>query len=32
MGAHPGIDAGPLAFEPTTLTTRPRGQVVWGSK
>ena len=28
IGAHPGIDPGPLALEPTTLTTRPRGQVM----
>ena len=33
IGAHPGIDPGPLALKPTTrLTTRPRGQVVRGCK
>ena len=31
-GAHPGIDPGPLASYPDTLTTRPRGQVVRRSK
>ena len=32
VGAHPGIDPGPLALQPDMLTTRPRGQVVRGFK
>ena len=32
VGARPGIDPGPLALQPDTLTTRPRGQVVRGFK
>ena len=32
VGALPGIDLGPLALKPDTLTTRLRGQVVRGFK
>ena len=32
ISAHPGIDPGPLVPKSDTLTTRPRCQVVRGSK
>ena len=32
IGAHPGIDTGPVVPKSYTLTTRLRGQVVRGSE
>ena len=32
LSAHPGIDPGPLVPKSDTLSTRPRCQVVQGSK